>query len=163
MQMKLSNKNKLVLFDIDYTLFDTANFKDSSLSDYQLYDEIEHLLIKLSSIVDLGIFSKGEKDFQKLKLQKTGIEKYFHPENIHIFENKDENLQAVIKKYSDRSIYLVDDKLEILYNTKKNNSSIFTIWIKRGPYAQDETLLNNFSPDKIVESLNEMEKYILDN
>lgn len=163
MQMKLSNKNKLVLFDIDYTLFDTANFKDSSLSDYQLYDEIEHLLINLSSTIDLGIFSKGEKEFQKLKLQKTGIEKYFNPENIHIFENKDENLQAVIKKYSDRKIYLVDDKLEVHYNAKKHNSTIVTIWVKRGPFAQDETLLNNFSPDKIVESLNEIEKFILAN
>lgn len=161
MQMKVLNKNKIVLFDIDYTLFDTAVFKDSSLSSYQLYDEIEQLLINLSSIVELGIFSKGEKEFQKLKLQKTNIEKYFHPENIHIFENKDENLQAVIKKYSDRKVYLVDDKLEVLSNAKKYNHSIMTIWIKRGPFAQDETLLNNFSTDKIVESLNEIEKFIL--
>jgi len=159
--MKLSNKNKLVLFDIDYTLFDTAAFKDSNQDDYLIYDEINNLLINLSSIVELGIFSKGQKEFQKLKLKKTGIEKYFHPENIHIFENKDENLLAVIKKYSDRKLYLVDDKLEMLFNAKSNNSSITTIWIRRGPYAQDETLLTNFSPDKIVKSLNEIEKYIL--
>ena len=43
-----------------------------------------------------------------------------------------------------------------LHNAKTNNPSVFTIWIKRGPFAQDETLLSNFSPDAIVANLKEV-------
>jgi FMN phosphatase YigB (HAD superfamily) len=155
--------NKIVLFDIDYTLFDTQAFKASSLTKFSPYEEILPLLSKLAANVELGIFSKGESKFQNSKLQKTGIENFFRDEHVHIFENKDENLERVIEHYKNRKIYLVDDKLEILYNAKKNNSTIFTIWIKRGPYAQNDTLLNSFTPDKTVETLSEIEKSILAN
>ncbi|HUD04911.1 MAG TPA: hypothetical protein VMR59_02920 [Patescibacteria group bacterium] len=147
--------NKLVLFDIDYTLFDTTALKASDLTQYSLYDEVKSVLVKSSKIAELGIFSKGESEFQKAKLQKTGIVKFFQTKNIHIFENKNQNLKEVIKQYGNCKIYLIDDKLEILYNAKQFDPSIFTIWIKRGPFAQDETFLNNFSPDATITNLKE--------
>lgn len=158
----MKSLNKIVLFDIDYTLFDTTLFKESALTKYALYDEVIPLLSKLATISELGIFSKGEEEFQKTKLQKTGIEKYFELGNIHIFEDKDSNMNKIIKQYEGNKIYLVDDKLEILFNAKKINPSIVAIWVKRGPFAQDEKLLDNFSPDITVVNLKEIISIISD-
>ena len=59
-------KNKVVLLDIDYTLFDTKTFKESSLKKYALYDEISAVLKDLANVAELGIFSKGEDTFQNV-------------------------------------------------------------------------------------------------
>jgi FMN phosphatase YigB (HAD superfamily) len=149
-------KNKIVLLDIDYTLFDTKTFKDSSLTKYALYDEILAVLPSLAKFAQLGIFSKGEDAFQNAKLKETGIKEFFQQENVHVFKDKDANLKKVIEQYKDFEIYLIDDKLVTLYNAKTNTPSVFTVWIKRGPFAEDESLLNNFSPDAIVVSLKEI-------
>lgn len=149
-------KNKIVLFDIDYTLFDTATFKDSSLTNYSLYNEIVPVLKSLVAISELGIFSKGEDGFQNNKLKATGIVDFFHQDNVHIFDDKDLNLEKVIEKYKELKIFLVDDKLATLYNSKQKTPEVFTIWIKRGPFAQDETLLSSFSPDATVVNLQEV-------
>jgi phosphoglycolate phosphatase-like HAD superfamily hydrolase len=152
----MKSLNKIILLDIDYTIFDTQTFKQSGLTQLSLYEEILPVLESLSKFGELGIFSKGETKFQKFKLQNTGIEKYFQDKHIHIFEDKDKKLESVLCSYSDRKIYLIDDKLAVLFNAKKYNNSITTIWVDRGPYAQDKSLLKNFSPDLIVNSLNEI-------
>jgi FMN phosphatase YigB (HAD superfamily) len=149
-------KNKIILLDIDYTLFDTKTFKDSNLTQYSLYEEILSVLPSLASVAELGIFSKGEDKFQNTKLQQTGIKNFFERENVHVFEDKDINLKNVIEQYNGSKIYLVDDKLATLYNAKINTPSVFTVWIKRGPFAEDKSLLDNFSPDSVVANLKEI-------
>jgi len=149
-------KNKIVLFDIDYTLFDTKTFKDSNLTKFALYKEILPVLKSLATTAELGIFSKGEDSSQNVKLQETGIGNFFQQENVHVFEDKDENLKSVLDKYKNLKIYIVDDRLATLYSARAINSSVFTIWIKRGPFAQDETLLSNFSPDATINNLEEV-------
>lgn len=63
----------LVLFDIDYTIFDTNSFKKSGLTLYRLYPGVKNVLEKLNNTYTLGILSQGEKEFQIKKLQETGI------------------------------------------------------------------------------------------
>jgi FMN phosphatase YigB (HAD superfamily) len=154
--MKSLNKNKIVLFDIDYTLFDTQTFKNSSLTKFSLYIEVLPVLESLVNIAELGIFSKGNDIFQNIKLQETGIIKFFQEQNIHVFENKDINLKHVIEKYNSLKIYLIDDNLATLYNAKKNTPLVTTVWIKRGPFAEDVSLLNNFIPDFVRDNLEEI-------
>lgn len=149
-----------MLFDIDYTLFDTAFFKQSGLSDHKNYEEVMQVLNSLSSFVTLGIFSKGETQFQKTKLEKTGIQRLFKEEDVHIFIDKDINLIRVIDKYKDFKIFLVDDKLEILRSAKKHMKQVFTIWVKRGPFAENQKEIPGFSPDVEVETLSEIVEII---
>lgn len=146
-------KNKIVLFDIDYTLFDTRKFKDSFLQDYNIYNEVMEVLIQLARLATLGIFSKGETEFQKTKLKKTGMMKFFKENNIHIFDDKDANLISVLEKYKDSKIFLVDDKLTNLYSAKKYMPQIFAIWVKRGPYAKMQKPILGFKPDAEIDSL----------
>ena len=82
------NKKPIVLFDIDYTLFDTDHFKKSALTKHKIYEEVRDVLEKLSKIAMLGIFSEGNLEFQRKKLNQTGIEGYFKKDNTHIVLNK---------------------------------------------------------------------------
>lgn len=154
-----SNK-PIILFDIDYTLFDTGKFKESKLKNYIVYEEVIDILINLSDVVSLGIFSKGDLEFQKTKLKKTDMWKFFKENNIHIYDDKDANLKKVLEKYKDSKIFLVDDKLQILYYARKHNADIFTIWVKRGPFALTQRDIAGFRPNIEVENLSEVVRIV---
>jgi len=152
---KMKNK-PVVLFDIDYTIFDTQKFKESRLQDFNTYKEVEELLMKLNDIATLGIFSKGGNEFQRTKLENTGMIKFFEENCIHIFDDKDAKLIDVLGKYKNSKLFLVDDKLGILYSAKKLMPELTAIWVKRGPYAQAEQSIENFVPDATIENLSNL-------
>jgi phosphoglycolate phosphatase-like HAD superfamily hydrolase len=157
------NKKTIVLLDIDYTIFDTKTLKDSNLTIFALYDEVLQVLKKLNETVELGIFSKGEEAFQKTKLYKTDIKHLFNEENVHIFDDKDINLNTVLNKYKEFKIFLVDDRLDVLSAAKKHNPAVFCIWVKRGPFAENEQNPQNFSPDATIENLSSLDIIISQN
>ena len=146
----------VVLFDIDYTLFDTQKFKESQLQDFSIYQEVEEVLTKLKDIANLGIFSKGGNGFQRTKLENTGMIKFFEENRIHIFDDKDSNLMGVLGKYKNSKLFLVDDKLGILYSAKKLMPEITAIWVKRGPYAKTQEPIENFVPDATIGNLSNL-------
>lgn len=144
--------DKVVLFDIDYTLFDTQSFKDSNLSSFKNFDEVSDVLEELSKISRIGIFSTGEKNFQHNKLLNTKIMKYFKPEDIHVSEDKEQVLEEILKSYPKSKIFLVDDKIKILKRAKEILPSVHTIWVKRGPFVE---LMRDikYEPDTASEDL----------
>lgn len=146
-------ERKVVLFDIDYTLFDTKAFKDSQLKTFSVYEEVVDVLGEIGAYAELGIFSEGEKDFQKAKLLETTIESHFPSEHVHIVTKKNESIAYVLDRYEKDVLFLVDDKLEVLFLAKKHNPKIYTIWIKRGPFALSQKPLEDFSPDASIEDL----------
>ncbi len=154
---------KIVLFDIDYTLFDTAQFKDSGLKTYKLYEEVGDVLGKLSELAEIGIYSQGENVFQREKLKQTLIHNHFQENNVHIFAAKDENIGSVLDKYKDRDIFFVDDKLGVLHLAKNLDENVFTIWVKRGPFALNQQDISGFTPDATVENLSEIASIINNN
>src|SRR3989344_3789437 len=109
------DKKPIVLFDIDYTLFDTGYFKESLRTKHKVYEEVKDVLGKLSKIAILGIFSEGDLEFQKKKLNQTGIEDYFEKDHTHIVLNKLSEFEKILRKYEDRITFFVDDKLSILF------------------------------------------------
>ncbi len=157
----MKNK-KIVLFDIDYTIFDTDHFKKSKLKYHKIYPEVREALKRLSRIAVLGIFSEGELDFQSKKLIDTGIYDFFDKKNTHIVLSKLTDLKTVLTKYQDRKIFFVDDKLEILYETKKMLPNIFVVWMKRGIYAISQKEIIDFKPDAEVTDLRELINIVKD-
>ena len=157
------NKKKFVLFDIDFTLFDVQAFKDSKLTEYTAYKEVMQVLDETSKFARLGIISKGETEFQKTKLEKTGMAKFFKEENIHIFEDKEANLTKIIDKYKDHRIFLVDDRLGTLHSAKKHLEQVFTIWVKRGWFAENQKEIFGFTADAEVENLSEVVRIVRSN
>lgn len=144
-------KNTLVLFDIDYTIFDTDVFKASGLKLYSLYPQVKNILNILSNKYTLGVLSQGEKGFQIKKLLETGIYKLFDEDHIFITPDKHGELESIFKNLKIEKTIFVEDKLEILKKAKELNPQMVTIWIKNGPYASttEETHIPDFSIENI--------------
>ena len=153
-------KKKIVLFDIDYTLFNTDLFKSSGLKTHKLYSEVESVLSKLKNEAVLGILSEGKKELQNNKLLSTGITRFFQSHAIHVVEDKLNDLVAVLNKYKDSKIFMVDDRLEALEKAAKHVPSAFTVWIKRGKYAKNQKPIKNFTPNAIIEDLEELVSHV---
>jgi FMN phosphatase YigB (HAD superfamily) len=161
---KLSNNKStkpIVLFDIDYTLFNTAHLKQTNFEEFHLYNEVVDVLHKLVHQVTLGILSEGEIDWQKRKLSETNIHHLFEESHTHIVKKKFEVAETILKKYkkSDK-VYLVDDKLTFLHQAKLILPSLKTIWIKRGVYAINQLPIEGFTPDLTIENLQELLPHI---
>lgn len=154
--MTIKRAKPIVLFDIDYTLFNTHKLKESNFQSYEAYEEVKGILMRLKTVVRLGIFSKGETQFQKTKLEKIGMLKFFEENDIHIFDDKDANLMNVLEKYKDSKLILVDDKLGILRSAKKHLPQIITVWVKRGPYAQTQEPIEDFTPNATIDNLSNL-------
>jgi len=152
----------MVFFDIDYTLFKTDVFKESGLTKREVYEEIPQVLSNLSKIATLGVFSEGETEWQNDKLLKTNLAPFFLKENIFIHLHKEDILKKLVD-FSSSIIFLVDDKLTILFEAKKAIPAIKTIWIKRGPYALNQKEIDDFKPDFMVNDLNELVSIVQSN
>lgn len=150
--MQLLNKS-IILFDIDYTLFDTALFKKTNFKEFTLFKEVPDVLSNLSEKLILGIFSQGEENLQNSKLKATKIDHFFQKEHIYIESQKEEKIKKIGDKYKNMQLFIADDKLLVLSLMKKENPGIFTIWIKRGEYALRQKPLHGFIPDAIMENL----------
>jgi FMN phosphatase YigB (HAD superfamily) len=149
--------NKIVLFDIDYTILDTDILKKSNLETFELYKEVLDTFSQLKEVADFGIFSEGDIVFQKRKLRETKIEEYFLKEHVHIFESKNERIKEILEKYNGLGkLYFVDDKLSVLHLAKQFDPSVFTIWVKRGIYAMNQKPIKGFTPDGTVKTLHEI-------
>lgn len=206
---------KIILFDIDYTLFDTTKFKerianalsslvphtdfavvddiydevrlegnfdpklfaklfkekhateiteeeieglwfDKDIIQQALYPEVLPTLQKLQAKNDLilGIFSAGKKDFQIQKI--SSLQEFFPQQDIYIAGVKESILHEVLETYKHNTIVLVDDIITILQKAKLLRNDIFTIWVKRGKFAEKAEIPEGFKPDAIVTDLAEI-------
>lgn len=151
--------NKIVFFDIDYTLFDTDTYKKTGLQTYQLFQEVKEVLERVLKCAEIGILSEGQEDIQREKLRKTGIEHLFNKNNVHITQSKKDFMKSILNNYKDRNIVLIDDRKDMLLIGKELYPSLITIWIRRGIY-QDMKTEEEFSPDYSFESLKEVSSVI---
>ena len=208
------NKKKIILFDIDYTLFDTTKFKkiiaqeiaELTNSDNKNFPELleevyyqarfnnhfepsvfpQALRKKITTTVEnkelesvwfdsnnikkalypeaisvlqnlqkkgvlLGVFSTGNSEFQLAKVSL--LADVLENAHIHIFTNKEEKIEYILNLYKEYSLYIVDDFLSILHKAKVKDQDVFTIWMKRGKFAEKAILPENFEPDAIIYSL----------
>ncbi len=141
---------KVVLFDIDYTLFNTRVYKDSSLTHFSVYDEVIEVLREVSTMATVGVFSEGELEHQLRKLIATNIKEFIHDDHMHIFTKKLSALADVLINYQGKQLFFIDDKLEVLQAIKQMDPTIYTIWVKRGEYAESVPEIEGFQPDAEV-------------
>jgi len=147
----------IILLDIDNTLFNTVKLKKSKLTSFELYDEVKDTLKSLAKIATLGILSQGEIAFQNKKLETTQIKDYFLAEHTHIVEYKLDVMHEILGKYKGQAhVYFIDDWLDMLRAAKKADPNVFTIWMKRGEYANSQEEHSDFTPDAVVENMQEV-------
>lgn len=155
--MKQLSDKPIILFDIDYTLFNTAHLKETNLAEFLLYEEVTGVLEELSPLATLGILSEGTTEWQEKKLHETDIVNFFDKKHTHIVEKKFNLGENILKGYksSDR-IFIIDDKLTFLFEMKSVMPALQTVWIKRGVYAMNQSPISGFTPDFTIDTLNEL-------
>ena len=104
-----------IFWNID--LFEENMYKDTSL------------IRDLSKVAVIGIFSKGDSDFQKQKLTFFGD--LLDGDNVHVFPNKIDKVSEVLRRYEDFQTYLIDDQNEVLIKAKELFPDTYTILIDR--------------------------------
>ncbi len=140
----------IIFFDIDDVIFKTALFIESGLKKYEPYEDAKEVIEKLGNEFEIGILSKGEYDFQINKLTKTKLLKLFKKENIFIVEEKNKIIKDICKKFKQKVIYVLDDRIDSLDKIKKSCSNIKTVLIKRGRH---QDIKSNYCPDFTINNL----------
>ncbi len=155
---------KIVLLDIDDTIFNTAKFYSTNFKTYEMYEEVYETLKALSQIATLGIFSQGDVAFQKKKLVETNIDHLFQEKHIYIVEEKIQAIRGLIETYKDSGkLFVVEDRLEVLEKVKAHGENVFTIFMKRGRFAQNPRVVVTYQPDATVTDLHQIISLIQNN
>lgn len=108
---------------------------DDRLYQDSVYPETKEVLKKLERGFHLGVFAQGDDKFQKMKLRKAKLLRFFEPELIFIFRNKTKELKKVAKKHPPFAV--VDDKADIAEAWAETGAPI-VVRVKRGRYAERE-------------------------
>lgn len=126
-----------------------------------LYEETLETITEVAKVADVGIFSRGHKQFQGNKIMK--FKHLLHADHIYMDIDKLKILPEIIAKYKQAKLYLIDDLLDVLHLAKKLKEDIVTIWVKRGMYAENQKDIPGFSPDAEVENLSEVARIVKSN
>jgi len=113
-------------FGFDELKVSKAFFDDDNFNDI-LYDDVIDCLKSLSDSYTLGIFSESFKDFQMLKLHKTGLLRYFNQDLIFIFQRK---LTEDSLKILPENCFIVDDNLPVICALEETKR-FKPVWLNR--------------------------------
>ena len=126
---KVSDHYSIEIKELRELLWDESDFQQYLLVDKDSFRKIRDNMI-------IGIFSRGEINFQKKKIEL--LKDFIDSEHIHVFKNKSENIGEVLEKYKYYRIYVVDDSEYILEGFKKADKDIFTILVSKEPLIANE-------------------------
>lgn len=107
--------------EISKVFFDDGNFENI------LFEDVKDCLEKLKKDYILGVFSESNKEYQMLKLNKSGLLKYFDKSLIFIFERK--IVEDSLKLLPD-DCFIVDDKLSVICALEETKR-FKPIWLNR--------------------------------
>jgi FMN phosphatase YigB (HAD superfamily) len=127
-----------------------------------LYEDTIEVLDFLAKqpYLTLGIFSAGLKRAQRAKIKR--VEHFLHEDHIHIFAFKKHHaLAEMLQQYNGQAITIIDDMVHILLEAKKLRPDLQTIWIQRPERSFMDNLVDNFQPDSIIRSLQELVPIIM--
>lgn len=109
--------------------FKLEHFISNKLEIYSrsLFEDTVSVLSELRNNFDIGIYSQGYEDFQKTKIESSGIKKFFDDHLIYI--DKDKLNPAFIQQLPTGAT-IIDDKKEVIEELKTSNR-FNLIWINR--------------------------------
>ncbi|MCL5411627.1 MAG: HAD hydrolase-like protein [Patescibacteria group bacterium] len=125
-----------------------------------VYPETRSVLEKLQGKITVGVFSSGDVSFQRSKLSLSGLDKYMKEDDINIFEHKRNNISALMDKYQEAELIVVDDRAEILEGVKKVRPDALTLWVRRGKFAQKLPETKEYAPSYEIDDLTEIFRVI---
>ncbi len=122
-----------------------------------LYPDVQPFFKKLKNKFDLFLVSYGNKTFQREKIEKSGVIKFFKKVIIASDVNKISSLKKTLNKH-EKAIF-IDDNPETLSAVKEKFPQIITVRINRGEgrYQKEK---NNKNIDFSIKNLKELEKIL---
>lgn len=118
---KILSQYSVTKEDLEKLWWDEESFRECLLVDENFLKQIQEKAV-------IGIFSKGEINFQKKKIEKFAS--FLNPEDIYIFEDKIVKINEILAKYKDYQIYIVDDDVNVLESFKQMDNLVYTILIR---------------------------------
>jgi FMN phosphatase YigB (HAD superfamily) len=120
-----------------------------------------HTLETLHYLRTLGltvIVSDGDSYFQAEKIFNSAIAETVEG-RVLIYTHKQEHLQEIMKQYPADHYAMIDDKPQILTESKLIlGNKLTTIFVQQGKYAAD-LKPDNFTPDMIVQHIGDIRRY----
>jgi FMN phosphatase YigB (HAD superfamily) len=130
-----NKKQKIIIFDLDDTLFDSTNQpEDTGNDDWALHFFDEFKPILESKEYSHILVTRGDKELQNRKIDIMGIRKYFTEIYIvHSDESKHEQFIDIKNKFPHEEIVVIGNRIdcEVRYGNLLN---LKTIHIKHGKY-----------------------------
>jgi GNAT superfamily N-acetyltransferase len=143
-----------------------SNFFENTPFQKFLFGNALNNIKKLKKLGKVIIFSLGEEKYQKIKIQKSGIEKVAGKKNVIIVRNKKTGLKSLInkiKKDKFTDISIVDDVSNILTEAKKIDPQIITVWVRFGRYKNRLPLMRSavtFEASTFTDAANYLERFV---
>ena len=134
------------------SLFEHYPF-DKALYPYAL-ETIEHL----KSRGQVVIVSDGDLYFQAEKIFNSTLADAVEG-RVLLYTHKQEHLDDIMQRYPADHYVIIDDKPDILADTKKMlGPKLTTVFVKQGKYAARK-LPEQFVPDRIVDHIGDLRNY----
>lgn len=128
-----------------------------------LYPDVEPFLKKIENKLDLFLLSYGDKNFQREKIKKSDIAKFFKKVFITSDVNKASTFKKIMVPTSKRGLkektIFIDDNPAALSAVKEKFPKVITIRMNRGEgrYKKEKS---NQNIDFSVKNLKELEKIL---
>ena len=123
-----------------------------------LYPGTLETLRYLSTLGTTVIVSDGDQFFQAQKIVQSGLADAVNG-RVLIYTHKQQELDEVLKLYPADHYAMIDDKPQILADSKEiMDGRLTTVFVEQGKYAQTEKPAN-FHPDITVEHIADLMHY----
>jgi FMN phosphatase YigB (HAD superfamily) len=124
---------------------------------YALFPHTLETLRHLSTMGLTVIVSDGDQSFQPDKIYRSDLAEAVEG-RVLIFTHKQEHLEEILQKYLADHYAMVDDKPDILVDSKaKLGKRLTTVFVKQGHYAK--SVPDNFTPDISVLHIGDLRNF----
>ncbi|HLG75335.1 MAG TPA: hypothetical protein VKX46_02905 [Ktedonobacteraceae bacterium] len=135
-----------------HSLFDNFPFPSA------LYPHVKETLAYLRTVGVTVIVSDGDLDFQAEKIFRSSLAEAVDG-RVLLFTHKQQNLQELMHAYPADHYGMIDDKPDILWDTKKLlGDRVTTIFVRQGKYAHGP-LPEGFYADQTVEHFGDLRSF----
>lgn len=150
-QTPLSELDELTYQHV-HSLFDNYPFFNA------LYPHALETLRYLRTLGLTVILSDGDLYFQAEKIFNSDIAETVEG-RVLLYTHKQEHLQEIMELYPVDHYVMIDDKPEILADSKLIlGDKLTTVFVKQGKYAAD-TPPDNFAPDIVTQHIGDLRRY----
>lgn len=126
--------------------------------DKALYPNALETIEHLKTLGLVVIVSDGDLSFQAEKIFNSSLANAVEG-RVLLYIHKQKHLDEIMQHYPADHYVIIDDKPDILADTKQVlGPSITTVFVKQGKYA-DRKLPTNFTPDIVVDHIGDLRSY----